>query len=43
MVNVLGFAAGVLPLLTLTVAYSFVVVAHFALPRSPLRDPYVEG
>jgi hypothetical protein len=42
-VNVLGFAAGILPLLTLTVAYSFVAVAHFALPRSPLRDPYVEG
>jgi hypothetical protein len=38
-VNVLGLAAGVLPLLTLTIAYSFLAAAHFALPRSPLRDP----
>lgn len=32
-VNVLGAAAGILPLLTITVAYSFLAAAHFALPR----------
>jgi hypothetical protein len=42
LVNVLGLAAGVLPLLTLTLAYSAVAVAHFALPRSDVRAPYVE-
>lgn len=36
-VNVLGAAAAVMPFLTLTVAYSFVAAAHFALPRGPLR------
>jgi hypothetical protein len=41
-VNALGFVAGVLPFLTLTVAYSFLAAAHFALPRSGLREPYVE-
>jgi hypothetical protein len=41
-VNALGLAAGVLALLTLTIAYSFLAVAHFALPRSELRDPFVE-
>jgi hypothetical protein len=41
-VNALGFVAGILPFLTLTVAYSFVAAAHFALPRSELREPYVE-
>jgi hypothetical protein len=30
-VNVLGIAAGVMPFLTLTVAYSFLAAAHFAL------------
>jgi hypothetical protein len=34
---VLGIAAAVMPFLTLTVAYSFVAAAHFALPRGPLR------
>jgi hypothetical protein len=38
-VNVVGLAAGVMPFLPLTVAYSFLAAAHFALPRSPLRDP----
>jgi hypothetical protein len=38
-VNVLGAAAGVLPFLTLTIAYSFLATAHFALPRSELREP----
>ena len=32
-VNAAGIAAGVMPFLTLTVAYSFVAVAHFVLPR----------
>jgi hypothetical protein len=33
-VNVLGIAAAVMPFLTLTIAYSFLAAAHFALPRS---------
>lgn len=41
-VNTLGLAAGVLPLLTLTLAYSAVATAHFALPRGPIREPLVE-
>lgn len=32
-VNLLGVAAAVMPFLTLTVAYSFVAVAHFVLPK----------
>ncbi|HZT90405.1 MAG TPA: hypothetical protein VFA05_00025 [Gaiellaceae bacterium] len=32
-VNLAGIAAAVMPFLTLTVAYSFVAIAHFALPR----------
>lgn len=32
-VNLAGIAAAAMPFLTLTVAYSFVAVAHFALPR----------
>ena len=31
-VNLLGLAAALMPFLTITVAYSFVVVAHFVLP-----------
>jgi hypothetical protein len=42
-VNVLGIAAGVLPFLTLTIAYSFLATAHFALPRSELRQPLPEA
>jgi hypothetical protein len=42
-VNVLGVVAGVLPFLTLTIAYSFLATAHFALPRSELREPLPEG
>jgi hypothetical protein len=38
-VNALGFAAAVMPFLTLTIAYSALAAAHFALPRSPLREP----
>jgi hypothetical protein len=37
-VNVLGIAAAVMPFLTLTIAFSCVAAAHFALPRSPVRD-----
>jgi hypothetical protein len=32
-INVVGLVAGVIPFLTLTVAYSFLAAAHFALPR----------
>jgi hypothetical protein len=35
LVNVVGVAAAVMPFLTITVAYSFVAVAHFVLPASP--------
>jgi hypothetical protein len=38
-VNVLGLAVAVMPFLTLTVAYSFVAVAHFALPRPTQEEP----
>ena len=31
-VNLAGFAAAVMPFLTITIAYSFVAVAHFVLP-----------
>jgi hypothetical protein len=32
-INAVGLAAGLVPFLTLTVAYSFLAAAHFALPR----------
>jgi hypothetical protein len=32
-VNALGIIAGVMPFLTLTIAYSFLAAAHFALPQ----------
>jgi hypothetical protein len=38
LVNLAGVAAAVMPFLTLTVAYSFVAVAHFALPRPMSED-----
>jgi hypothetical protein len=38
LVNVAGVAAAILPFLTLTIAYSFLVSAHFALPKSPARE-----
>jgi hypothetical protein len=38
LVNLAGVAAAVMPFLTLTVAYSFVAVAHFALPRHPPEE-----
>jgi hypothetical protein len=33
LVNLAGIAAAVMPFLTITIAYSFVAVAHFVLPR----------
>jgi hypothetical protein len=33
LVNLAGLAAAVIPFLTLTIAYSFLAAAHFALPR----------
>jgi hypothetical protein len=42
-VNVFGIAAAVMPFLTLTIAFSFVAAAHFALPRSQLREPLPES
>jgi hypothetical protein len=38
LVNAIGLAAAILPFLTLTIAYSFLVSAHFALPRNPARE-----
>jgi hypothetical protein len=38
LVNAVGVAAAVLPFLTLTIAYSFLVSAHFALPQNPARE-----
>jgi hypothetical protein len=40
LVNLAGVAAAVMPFVTLTVAYSFVAVAHFALPR-PIPEDHV--
>jgi hypothetical protein len=37
-INAIGLAAAVLPFLTLTIAYSFLVSAHFTLPHSPGRE-----
>ena len=37
-VNLLGAAAALMPLLTLTIAYSFLAAAHYVLPRNPLRE-----
>jgi hypothetical protein len=34
LVNVVGIAAAVMPFLTLTIAYTFIAAAHFALPRT---------
>lgn len=42
-VNLLGIAAAVMPFLTLTIAFSFVAAAHFALPPSLLREPVPES
>jgi len=37
-VNVAGIAAAILPFLSLTIAYSFLVSAHYALPQNPARE-----
>jgi hypothetical protein len=38
-INVIGLAAGLIPFLTLTVAYSFLAAARFALPRPDPGGP----
>jgi hypothetical protein len=38
MINLAGAAAALMPLLTLTIAYSFLAAAHYVLPRNPLRE-----
>jgi hypothetical protein len=38
LVNAIGVAAAILPFLTITIAYSFLVSAHFALPKNPARE-----
>lgn len=38
LVNLAGIAAAAMPFLTLTIAYSFVAAAHFALPRPVMED-----
>jgi len=38
LVNVVGVVAAIVPFLTLTVVYSFLVSAHFALPQNPARE-----
>jgi hypothetical protein len=38
LVNAIGVAAAILPFLTLTIAYSFLVSAHFALPKNPALE-----
>lgn len=40
LINALGAAAAVLPLLTMTVAYSFVAAARFALPPQLAEGPH---
>jgi len=37
-VNLIGLAAALVPFLTLTVAYSFLAVARFALPPTPTQE-----
>jgi hypothetical protein len=43
LLNLLGAAAALAPLLTLTVAYSFLAAAHFTLPRNPIREAAADG
>jgi hypothetical protein len=38
LVNLAGLAAALMPFLTLTIAYSFLAAAHFALPPRPLVE-----
>jgi hypothetical protein len=39
-VNIVGFVAAVLPLLTLTLAFSFLAAAHLALPELQRRNQW---
>jgi hypothetical protein len=36
--NLAGAAAALMPLLTLTIAFSFLAAAHYVLPRNPLQE-----
>jgi hypothetical protein len=38
LVNSVGVAAALMPLLTITLAYSSLAAAHYALPRNPFRE-----
>ncbi len=38
LVNAIGLAAALMPFLTLTIAYSFLAAAHFALPGTPSEE-----
>jgi hypothetical protein len=38
LVNLAGLAAAVLPFLTMTIAYSALAAARFALPPTPLTE-----
>ncbi len=38
-INIIGIVAGLVPFLTLTVAYSFLAAAHVTLPREPGGTP----
>jgi hypothetical protein len=40
LVNAIGIAAAVMPFLTLTLAFSSVAAAHFALPAPSLEDEF---
>ena len=42
-VNLVGAAAALAPLLTLTIAYSALAAAHYTLPRSPIREAPRDG
>ena len=37
-VNAIGIVAAIVPFLTLTIAFSFLASAHFALPKNPARE-----
>jgi hypothetical protein len=37
-VNLAGLAAALLPFLTVTIAYSFLAAARFALPPNPTQE-----
>jgi hypothetical protein len=38
LVNAAGVVAAIIPFLTLTIAFSFLVSAHYALPKNPARE-----